>query len=84
MGGVQNNNQVGGKHYKTKPIQPWDYIHSNGIGYLAGNVIKYVSRYKDKNGLEDLYKAKHYIEKLIEEEQPQAGATQLSIIDTYA
>lgn len=68
MVGAANNNQVGGKHYYNTQIQPWDYIHSNGIGYLAGNVIKYVSRYKDKNGLEDLYKAKHYIEKLIEEE----------------
>ena len=67
MVGAANNKQVAGEHYKL-PIQPWDYIHTNGIGYLAGNVIKYVSRYKQKNGLEDLYKAKHYIEKLIEEE----------------
>lgn len=59
--------QVGGDHYKTE-IQPWDYIVSNKMGYLEGNIIKYVSRYKNKNGLEDLLKAQHYLEKLIEEE----------------
>jgi len=58
--------QYGGDHYKKKAIQPWDYIAANEIGYLEGNVIKYVSRWKDKNGLEDLLKAKHYLEKLIE------------------
>jgi len=87
MGGIQNNNQVGGKHYKDKRIQPWDYIHSNGIGYLAGNIIKYVSRYKDKSGLEDLYKAKHYIEKLIEEEHEEEHrriAAKAQHIDTHA
>lgn len=67
MSSSANNKQVAGTHYK-KPIQPWDYIHQNNIGYLAGNVIKYVSRYQDKNGLEDLAKAQHYLEKLIEEE----------------
>jgi len=79
MSGVANNKQVAGNHYK-KPIQPWDYIHANGMGYLAGNVVKYVSRYQDKNGLEDLYKAKHYLEKLIEEEHkkyPQTHQTHI-------
>lgn len=61
-----NDKQIAGKHYR-KPIQTWDYIHRNGIGYLAGNAIKYLSRYQDKNGLEDLKKAQHYVEKLIEE-----------------
>ena len=63
-----DDKQIGGSHYVKKTIQPWDYIVSNNIGYLAGNIIKYVSRYKDKNGIEDLMKAKHYIEKLIEVE----------------
>lgn len=63
-----NDIQFGGDHYQKKAIQCWDYIHENNIGYLAGNVIKYVSRYKDKNGLEDLKKAQHYLQKLIEEE----------------
>jgi hypothetical protein len=60
-----NDTQVGGSHYQG-PIQPWDYIVANDIGYLAGNVIKYVSRYKQKNGVEDLKKAQHYLQKLIE------------------
>ena len=61
-----NEQQVGGNHYQL-PIQTWDYIHQNGIGYLAGNVIKYVSRYQNKNGKQDLEKARHYLDKLIEE-----------------
>jgi hypothetical protein len=64
-----NETQVGGEHYKDKAIQPWDYISSNNMGYLAGCIVKYVSRYEDKNGLEDLEKAKHFLEKLIEVEQ---------------
>ena len=58
--------QVDGSHYKKLKIQPIEYIHANGIGYMEGNVIKYVSRWKDKNGIKDLEKAKHYIELLIE------------------
>ena len=63
-----NTTQVGGDHYKTQVIQPWDFIASNGIGFLAGNVVKYVARYKAKNGMEDLKKARHYLDKLIETE----------------
>nr|DAU57534.1 MAG TPA: nucelotide kinase [Caudoviricetes sp.] len=61
--------QVGGSHYKNFKIQPVEFIHQNGIGYMAGNVIKYVSRYKEKNGIEDLKKARHYIDMMIEFEQ---------------
>ena len=64
--------QVGGTHYKNKAIQPWDYIASNEMGYLEGNVVKYVSRWQDKGGLSDLDKAKHYLEKLIEVETDKA------------
>jgi hypothetical protein len=58
--------QVDGDHYKQMKIQPVEYIHANGIPYLEGNVIKYVSRWRNKNGVADLEKAKHYIELLIE------------------
>ena len=58
--------QVDGSHYKDQAIQPVEYIHANGIGYMEGNVIKYVSRWRKKNGIKDLEKAKHYIELLIE------------------
>ena len=58
--------QVAGSHYKDLPIQPVEYIHANAMGYLEGNVVKYVSRWRKKNGIADLEKAKHYIELLIE------------------
>ena len=58
--------QVDGSHYKKLKIQPVEYIYANEIGYMEGNVIKYVSRWKDKNGIKDLEKAKHYLELLIE------------------
>jgi hypothetical protein len=61
-----NEKQVGGAHYAVKTIQPWDYIIANNLGYLEGNVVKYVSRWKDKGGIEDLKKAQHYLQKLIE------------------
>ena len=67
-----NEVQIGGTHYKSKAIQPWDYITSNDLGYLEGNIIKYVSRWQDKGGLSDLDKAKHYLEKLIEVETEKA------------
>lgn len=65
--------QVGGSHYKSLKIQPVEYIHANGIGYFEGNVIKYVTRWRDKNGIADLEKAKHYIDLLIEQEQMNAS-----------
>ena len=61
--------QVGGDHYSKLAIQPVEYINKNNLSYLQGNVIKYVTRYKDKNGVEDLEKAKHYIDLLIELEE---------------
>ena len=66
-----NDHQVAGDHYKSKAIQPWDYIAGNNIGYLEGNVIKYVSRWRDKGGVADLEKARHYLDKLIELERGQ-------------
>jgi len=61
--------QVDGDHYKKLNIQPVQYIMANNIGYMEGNVIKYVTRWKDKAGITDLEKAKHYIELLIEQEK---------------
>ena len=61
--------QVGGNHYSKLAIQPVEYINANKLTYLQGNVIKYVTRYKDKNGLQDLQKARHYIDMLIELEE---------------
>lgn len=58
--------QVGGNHYKDMEIQPIEYIMKNNLGYCEANVVKYISRWQSKNGVEDLRKAKHYIDLLID------------------
>jgi hypothetical protein len=58
--------QVSGNHYKDKGIQPIVYIHANDLGFCEGNVIKYVTRHKEKNGAADIKKAIHYLELLLE------------------
>lgn len=68
---LASDRQVGGEHYRAKSIQPWTAMESwmtseEFEGYLRGNVIKYIARYKDKNGIEDVYKARHYLERLTE------------------
>lgn len=71
MGDKANDRQVGGTHYKDRTIEPWDYIIANDLGFLEGNIIKYVTRHPDKNGLADLEKARHYLDKLIETLTPE-------------
>lgn len=61
-----NARQVGGTHYQAAEIQPWDFIIANGLGYLEGCIVKYVTRWQRKDGIQDLAKAQHYLEKLIE------------------
>lgn len=63
--------QIGGTHYQDKAVQPWDAMAcwmtpEQFKGFLRGNIIKYVARCDDKGGVEDLRKARHYLEKLIE------------------
>lgn len=60
------DNQVGGSHYCNMKIQPIEFIHANGLDFLQGCVVKYISRFREKNGKEDLLKAKHYVDLLIE------------------
>lgn len=55
------------EYYKGK-IEVWDFILDKELNFLAGNVVKYICRYQRKNGIEDLIKAKTYLEKLISEE----------------
>ena len=57
------------KHYTQFKIQPMEFSGLNGLDFLQGNVIKYVCRYKLKNGVEDLKKARHYLDCLIEREE---------------
>ena len=59
--------QTGGTHYQL-PIEPVDYIYENGLGYLEGNVIKYVTRHKNKNGREDIVKAIDYLNMILEKQ----------------
>ena len=66
MAGEASDTQVGGAHYKSLPIQPSEYIHRNGLGWCEGNAIKYVSRHKLKNGRQDIEKAIHYLQLLLE------------------
>lgn len=69
-----NDQQVDGNHYQTE-IQPWDFIEANKLTFIEGNIIKYVTRHRKKNGVRDLMKAKHYLEKLIEIEQSKVNKT---------
>ena len=63
------NDQVGGGHYKDKAIQPIEYIHANGLGFIEGSVVKYITRWREKNGVEDIKKIIHYCELLLELEE---------------
>jgi len=60
-----NSKQVGGQHYKT-PIQHWDYVVANDLDYFQAQITKYVTRWKKKGGMQDLQKAKHFLDKYIE------------------
>lgn len=62
--------QIGGDHYKDMAIQPAEYIVKNGLGFLEGMVIKYVSRWEKKGGIEDLEKAIHCLQLLVEMKRP--------------
>jgi hypothetical protein len=68
---MTRTDQIGGDHYASKAVQPWDAMEAwmsreAFIGYLWGNVIKYMARWKDKGGLQDLDKAAHYLAKMRE------------------
>jgi hypothetical protein len=76
--------QVGGDHYKNMKIQPADFIHANGLGFLEGSAIQYIARWRNKNGVIDLQKAKHCIDLLIDLElkyNPPKSASKADTID---
>ncbi len=60
-----NSTQVAGSHYRSE-IQHWDYVIANDLGYFEGQITKYVTRWRKKNGVQDLHKARHFLQKLIE------------------
>jgi hypothetical protein len=68
---MTRTDQIGGDHYASKAVQPWDAMQAwmpreAFIGFLEGNVIKYLARWRGKGGLQDLHKAAHYLDKLVE------------------
>lgn len=63
QGKFANARQHGGDHYQGSEYQHWDWVHDVKLGYLAGNATKYAFRWRKKNGIEDLEKAIHYIDK---------------------
>lgn len=64
--------QVNGTHYKDLAIQPSDYIVGNDLGWYEGNAVKYITRHRAKGGKQDVLKAIHYLELLLEREYPEA------------
>ena len=60
------SSQEGGDHYKKLKIQPVEFIFQNNLGFLEGNVVKYITRHKDKNGAEDIKKVIHYCQLILE------------------
>lgn len=70
-----NTEQIGGRHYKKCAIQPWDYVLANDLDYFQGSIIKYVTRWKDKGWIEDLHKAKHFLDKYIVEMEEKYKGT---------
>ena len=69
--------QEGGGHYKDRGIQPLEYTMQNNLSFCEGNVVKYISRYKSKNGIEDLAKVIHYALLAAYEEYGEQGSTEL-------
>lgn len=63
---IPSKRQVAGQHYADLPIQPSEFIHRNALGWCEGNAVKYISRHKRKGGREDIQKAIHYLELLLE------------------
>jgi len=69
-----NASQVGGGHYKAH-IQHWDFVIANDLGYFEGQITKYITRWRKKNGVQDLLKARHFLDKLIEVAEAEGEPT---------
>tara|TARA_R110000868_G_C10524666_1_gene733422 strand:+ start:374 stop:613 length:240 start_codon:yes stop_codon:yes gene_type:complete len=64
--GLMSKGRVVHPEHYNRGVEMWDYAHSHNLDFFEGNIVKYVTRWKTKNGIEDLYKAKQYLDKLIE------------------
>lgn len=78
-----NTYQVDGDHYRNTEIQHWDFAASNNFDYFQGQITKYVTRWKSKNGVKDLEKAKHFLEKYLELETQKIKKNQLPPIHAF-
>ena len=78
-----NKTQVGGGHYQNADIQHWDFVWAQDMDYFQGQVTKYVTRWKKKNGIQDLHKARHFLQKYIELVEAAQAAKQ-KILDQSA
>ena len=67
--------QIAGQHYKNQKIQPIEYILENKLPFIEGNIVKYITRWREKGGIEDLKKVKHYVEILMEHEDGKRHQT---------
>ncbi len=67
--------QIAGQHYKNQKIQPIEYILENELPFIEGNIVKYITRWREKGGIEDLKKVKHYVEILMEHEDAKRNKT---------
>lgn len=79
-----NDRQVGGAHYKAHQYEPWDVIIDWRLGYLDGNAVKYLSRWRLKGGIQDLKKARHYLDKLIETVEADGSVPDVAVHDRGA
>ena len=68
--------QIGGSHYKNMKIQPSKFINDNKLLFAEGNAIKYICRHKQKGERQDLEKAKHYIDMILERDYPLIPMTE--------
>lgn len=64
---MEEKRQIGGDHYEKCGIMPTTYIRANNLDFFEGNIVKYVTRHKDKNGAEDIKKVIHYAEMILED-----------------
>ena len=68
------SSKVSPEHYKQFKIEPFDFIHQNDLGFAEGNVVKYICRWRNKGGVEDLRKAIRYIELIIRSEENETDS----------
>ena len=75
--------QIGGNHYRRFKVQPSEFINKNKLLFAEGNAIKYICRHAHKGGKQDLAKAKHYIDMIIERDYKDKNEKQESWIEGY-